>query len=114
MAGGLVFVDGYTAGSGGNQLVTKLPNGSALMTYFSEVTASANTDQSFTFPYGTLINWQENPVVQATITSASSTAGYTVERLEASSNTSEIALRLRTTVSQSYGISFFVIGRYSG
>ena len=112
--GGLVFVDGYTAGSGGNQLVTKLPNGSALMTYFSEVTASANTDQSFTFPYGTLINWQENPVVQATITSASSTAGYTVERLEASSNTSEIALRLRTTVSQSYGISFFVIGRYSG
>jgi hypothetical protein len=100
----------YFSGAVGNQY--RFPDGTAI--YFHGVSAAltAGSLGTVTLTYASNVLWASAPNITATIASASSTGTYTLQTLQASSTTTVGTIRVKTDVSQTYGINIIAVGRW--
>jgi len=97
------------SGASGNQI--RFKDGSAIYAGSVElVVTTGGTLTTLTDPYTSNVIWTTQPNITATITSASSTGGYTVNQLRASSSISNVIIALNASVAQTYSISVQCIG----
>lgn len=110
--GGGLYIDEsrYFSGSQGNQ--TRFPDGTAIMQIPVTVAGTAATLVTSTTNYSSNVLWASAPSVVASIQTASSTDGFVISMMRASSTTSVLTIKLKTDVTQNYGIAVFAIGRW--
>ena len=111
ISGGTVIDPGrYFSGSAGNQY--RFPDGTAI--YFHGVSSAltAGVLGTITINYASNVFWASAPSIVATIASAGTTGTYTLQTCQASSTTTVGTIKVKTDVTQSYGINIVAIGRW--
>lgn len=67
---------------------------------------------TITINYASNVLWASAPSITATIASAGTTGAYTLQTCQASSTTTVGTLKVKTDVTQTYGINILAIGRW--
>ena len=100
----------YTTGSNGSQV--RLLDGTAIFFHSTALSLTAGVLASQDITYFSNVVWASAPKITASINSASSTAGYTLQTLQVSSTTSSINIKAKADVTQTYGVSIIAVGRW--
>ncbi len=108
--GRVIDSDRFYSGAVGNQY--RLPDGTALYFHSASISLSAGAIGTITLTYASNVLWVSAPQVIATLASASLTGAYTLQTLQASSTNTTGTIRIKTDVTQTYGVNVIAVGRW--
>lgn len=110
--GGRVIDDSRAVTSGTGTYVRHADGTAEFWCSLSIAVSAPDTDSTGTFTFPATMTWTVAPIAVADVASASVTGGYAITKKQVVSGVASIAVTMRASVAQSYGVTIYARGRW--
>lgn len=111
LSGGFIVEESLTV-TGGVGTVTRLSCGDAIYRHVTSVVATASTLATSVVSFPSYVAWIAAPTVFVNVVAVSSTDSFNLERLSSATTISDVTVKLKASVAQTYSVAILAVGRW--